>query len=138
MMQENVVSTTKVYLTRENIREHYIQKGLEGIERIKFHGADKNGKLSRWDIFTAGILQIWAIGIVDGREVSPRLQSLGFSTRVQINFSQQTITVSTYGGSGIIISQLFVHFFLVSSPLALRIRRNYRKQEEYLNLQDVG
>ena len=137
MMQENVASTTKVYLTRENIREHYIPKVLEGIERIKFHGADKNGKLSRWDIFTAGIMQIWAIGIVDGREVSQRLQSLGFSTRVQINFSQQTITVSIHGGSGI-ISQLFVHFFLVSSPLALRIRRNYRKQEEYLNLQDGG
>ena len=96
-----------------------------------------NGKLSRWDIFTAGIMQIWAIGIVDGREVSQRLQSLGFSTGVQINFSQQTITVSTHWGSGI-VSQLFVHFFLVSSPLALRIRRNYRKQEEYLNLQDVG
>ena len=128
MMQENVVSTTEVYLTRENIPKHYIQKGLKGIEGIKFHygirrGADKSGKLGRWYwyIFTAGRMQIWAMGIVDGREVSQRLQSLGFSTGVQINFSQQTITVSTHGGSGI-VSQLFVHFFLVSSPLALRIR----------------
>ena len=87
-----------------------------------------NGKLSRWDIFTAGIMQIWAIGIIDGREVSQRLQSLGFSTRVQINFSQQTITVSIHGGSGIVISQLFVHFFLVSSPLTLRIRRLQKKR----------
>ena len=61
----------------------------------------------------------WALLMVG--KFLERLQSLGFSTGVQINFSQQTITVSTHGGSGI-VSQLFVHFFLVSSPLALRIR----------------
>ena len=88
MMQENVVSTTEVYLTRENIPKHYIQKGLKGIEGIKFHygirrGADKSGKLGRWYwyIFTAGRMQIWAMGIVDGREVSREASITGIFNR---------------------------------------------------------
>lgn len=77
-----------------------------------------------------GYLHCWyKANMGDGHGMVPqRLQSLGSSTGVQNNFSQQTITVSTHGGSGIIVSQLFVHFFLVSSPLALRIRRNNRKK----------
>ena len=35
-------------------------------------------------------VQIWAMGIVDGREVSQRLQSLGFSTGVQQSLHPQT------------------------------------------------